>query len=476
MMFKVGKQEGVQVTVYPIFTEGAEASFLSLPLQKHMGDRGAVTWFYGRKNEQHLLFVGLGLMQKFELECLREAAGNAARAVEQHRLPIAAVSLEGCRDSCNMQQAVTAWVEGWMLGTYAYDTFKSVKSIRHVNSVIFDLEAQQPWQEAIAQGEARAAGIAFARDLGNAPANHLRPKTLADRVVERFAGSDVQVTCYAGEQLAERRMCGLIGVGKGSPNPPVMIEIRYCTDPSKELIALVGKGITFDTGGISLKRDNNISDMRLDMGGAAAVIGAVDIIRNSSLKVNLVAIIAAAENVPDGNALLPGDVLQYPNGVSVQVGNTDSEGRLVLADGLIHAHTLGAKEVVDMATLTYSCQGALGSKYAGIWGHEHTVSTIRSLCCFTGEKVWELPLADEYEGYLKSDYADICNISCVGEASAITAALFLRKFVHHSMKWAHIDMAAMKEASATSGYVVAGATGYGTRMLADFVSERSKST
>ncbi|MCE5173073.1 leucyl aminopeptidase family protein [Paenibacillus profundus] len=475
MMFQISKGEAAQVVIYPVFHEAAEAPFQSIQLLGHMGDRGAVTWFYGRQSEQHLLFVGLGSREKFELEHLREAAGNAVRAVEQHKLPIVAVSLEDCEGIANMEQAVTAWVEGWLLGAYVFDKFKAEKTVRHVQTVCLDLNQQYSWKDAISQGEVRAAGIKFARNLGNEPANHLRPRTLADRVIERFAGSDVQVKCYEGEQLAAQQMCGLVGVGQGSANPPVMIEIRYCTDPSKELIALVGKGITFDTGGISLKRDNDISDRRIDMGGAAAVIGAVDIIRNSGVKVNLVAIIAAAENIPDGNALLPGDVLQFPNGVSVQVGNTDSEGRLVLADALIHAHKLGAKEVIDMATLTYSCASALGSKFAGILGHEHTVSTIRNLSKVTGEKVWELPLADEYEGYLKSDYADICNISRVGEAGAITAALFLRKFVHPSMKWAHIDMSALKEVSATNGYAAAGATGYGARTLAEFVVERSKS-
>lgn len=476
MKFTIGSRESAQVIIYPIFQETTATPFQSLPLHPHMGERGTVTWYYDKKDEQHLLLAGLGTRHAFEPERLREAAGNAARAAEQHKLRTAAVCMEGCGGIGDMRQAVTAWVEGWLLGTYAFDKYKSQKAVSCMETVRFDLDPDDSWEETISQGKARAAGIAFARDIGNEPANHMRPRTLAERVAARFAASGVQVACYEGEQLAARQMCGLIGVGQGSPHPPVLIEMRYCTDPSKELIALVGKGITFDTGGISLKRDHDISDMRIDMGGAAAVIGAIDIIRRSGLQVNVAAIVPAAENIPDGNALLPGDVLTYPNGVSVQVGNTDSEGRLVLADALIHAHALGAKEVVDMATLTYSCQGALGSKYAGIWGDEHTVSTIRSLGRFTGEKVWELPLAEEYADYLASDYADICNISHVGEAGAITAALFLRNFVHPSMRWAHIDMAAMKEASSTAGYVAAGATGYGARLLAEFVAERSRSS
>ncbi|MDG0876443.1 leucyl aminopeptidase family protein [Paenibacillus thiaminolyticus] len=474
MKFTIGSTEAAQVIIYPIFLETAATPFQSLPLHQHMGERGAVTWYYDKQDEQHLLLAGLGSLQSFEPEHLREAAGNAARAAEQHKLCTAAVCLDGCEGIGDMREAVAVWVEGWLLGTYAFDKYKSKQAVRHVETVRFDLEPQARLEEAIATGEARAAGIAFARDIGNEPANHMRPRTLAERVAAWFADSGVQVACYEGEELAARQMCGLIGVGQGSPHPPVLIEMRYCTDPSKELIALVGKGITFDTGGISLKRDHDISDMRIDMGGAAAVIGAIEIIRRSGMRANVAAIIPAAENMPDGSALLPGDVLTYPNGVSVQVGNTDSEGRLVLADALIYAHAIGAKEAVDMATLTYSCQGALGSKYAGIWGDEPTVSALRSLGRLTGEKVWELPLAEEYAGYLASDYADICNISRVGEAGAITAALFLRRFVHPSMRWAHIDMAAMKEAASTAGYVAAGATGYGARLLAEFVAERSR--
>ncbi|MGZ9586494.1 leucyl aminopeptidase family protein [Paenibacillus marinisediminis] len=477
MRFHFGQSDDAQVVIIPLFKETAELPIQEVNLKAHAGNRGAITWYYGRNGEQHLLFVGLGSVSAFESECLREAAGNAVRAVEREelmhvevRLPdLAAKAVAGMNSSA----AITAWVEGWLLGDYSFDKYKSRKMNRFIETVTFDLADNEENKEAAAWGEIRAGGIQLARDLGNEPANHMRPNTLAERVVERFADTKVEIKLYRGEELEQHRMCGLINVGRGSEHPPVMIEMRYCTDTELDLIALVGKGITFDTGGISLKRDHDISDMRIDMGGAAGVIGAMDILARSNAKANVVAIIPVAENMPDGRAMVPGDVLEYPNGLSVQVGNTDSEGRLVLADGLLHAHRLGAVEAVDMATLTYSCQGAIGSKYAGIWGHESTVSTIRSLGSTSGEKVWELPLADEYEDYLSSIYADVCNISSVGEAGAITAALFLRKFVHPSLRWAHIDMAAMKDASSTKGYIPAGATGYGARLLSDFVAARA---
>lgn len=477
MKFSFGRSHAAEAIIVPIFQETTILPVQEVSLKAHAGNRGTITWSYGRNGEHHLLFVGLGSMNTFELECLREAAGNAVRAAECEELMHVEVHLSNLVaetiSSMETSTAIAAWIEGWLLGAYTFDKFKSIKTKRFIETVAIDLVDNEENRNAAVLGEIRAEGIRFARDLGNEPANHMRPSNLAESVLQRFAETQVGVKLYKGEELERNQMCGLINVGRGSEHPPVLIEMRYCTDPALELIALVGKGITFDTGGISLKRDHDISDMRIDMGGAAAVIGAMDILARSNAQANVVAIVPAAENMPDGRAMVPGDVLEYPNGVSVQVGNTDSEGRLVLADGLIHAHRLGATEVVDMATLTYSCQGAIGSKYAGIWGHESTVSTIRSLGSTSGEKVWELPLVDEYDDYLSSIYADVCNISSAGEAGAITAALFLRNFVHPSLRWAHIDMAAMKDASSTKGYVPAGATGYGARLLSEFVTVRA---
>ncbi|CAK4826435.1 unnamed protein product [Aphanomyces euteiches] len=269
-------------------------------------------------------------------------------------------------------------------------------------------------------------------------------------------------------------MNGIIAVGKGSDYPPALIELRYCSDPSKPLAALVGKGITFDTGGISLKSVRDLSNMRIDMGGAAAVIGALHILVASKQLANVVVLVAAAENMPDSRSMLPGEVIHYANGVSVQVKNTDAEGRLVLADALIHAAHLGATRMVDIATLTGACVAALGDRMAGIWGHAPMLDALQSAGSTSGEKVWPMPLEDEYEDSLKSHYADLSNISTTLAGGAITAALFLRRFVDANSEWAHIDMAGPMETDSTKGYSVAGATGYGARLLADFITESAK--
>jgi leucyl aminopeptidase len=468
----------VNTIIYPVFKDHLEIPELgSLQIKPHMGEKAATTWFFGRNGESNVLIIGLGETSKFQIDHFRAAFGAAGRAVNKELLTHVKVSFAAIAHTFGNDfskiDAVTALVEGWVLGTYSFDTYKSKKADRTVEVVTIDLEAAEELKAAIELGLVRAHGVMFARDLGNEPPNRLRPRTLADRIVDRFKGTDVKVTVYEGSQLEEKQFVGLLAVGKGSKYPPAMVEMHYCTDPSKPLIALVGKGMTYDSGGISLKSGRDLSDMRMDMCGAAAVVGALDILVKSGSKVNVIALVATAENIPDAGSMLPGELIQYPNGVSVQVGNTDAEGRLILADGLIHAKNLGAVEVVDIATLTGACMAALGLRMAGVWGDDSLVDTLRIVGQQAGDKVWGMPLEDEYEELLKSHYADTNNISTSPYAGAITAALFLRKFVDSSLKWAHVDMAGPMEATTTKGYIPAGATGYGARLLADFVVVRS---
>lgn len=488
MTFTVGGENDAQTLIVPICSDDIEEmGAIRLPswlqaysLLPHMGERGELTWLHGRIGERDALLVGCGENSRLDTERIREAAGNAGRAIHKHKKERVGINLGELLKRgehsvpTSEAEAVTAWVEGWKLGTYVFEVYRKKQTVHREVSLQFLTEARfEVLNEAVRWGLIYAEGAILARNLANEPPNMLRPKTLIERTVEHFAGTKVEAVVYEGERLEQQGMVGLIAVGKGSKYPPALLELRYCTDETLPLTALIGKGITFDTGGISLKKDFDISDMRMDMAGAAAVIGALDILAAGDVQANVVLLIAAAENMPDGEALLPGELLQYPNGISVQVGNTDSEGRLVLADALIHAQRLGAVEAVDIATLTYSCGAALGSKYAGIWGEDAFVAEISQAGKQVSEKVWQLPLVDEYEAYLHSDYADICNISRVGEAGATTAALFLRKFVQPSLRWAHIDMASLKDISSAQGWHSAGATGYGARLLAQFVRNRT---
>src|SRR5699024_7363791 len=268
-------------------------------------------------------------------------------------------------------------------------------------------------------------------------------------------------------------MNGLLAVNRGSKYDPAFIELHYEGDASKPLVALVGKGVTFDTGGISLKRARDLSDMRMDMGGAAAVAGAIKLLAESNADVNVVGLIQTVENMPDRHSILPGDIITYKNGHTVQVGNTDAEGRLILADGIIRAGELKADYVVDIATLTGAILSALGPKIGGVFGDEELSNILKKIGDENGEFIWPMPLIDEYDKTLKSDYADFSNISNQSSAGAITAALFLRRFVPDNCKWLHVDMAGVMD-SKENGYYSNGGTGYGARLLADYAVHVSK--
>lgn len=490
MKFELGATElgaggGADTLVLPAFADRLPQAgnvpvigALAAKLKPGMGERHAVTWLYGGNGRPDVLLVGLGAAADFGPLRLREAAGDAGRALVRDGRGEAAVSFALARAegaaALDEAEAVAAWVEGAMLGAYAFDKYKS--GPRSEPSLVFAIDAADgpACREAMRLARIRAESTIWARDLTNEPPNGLRPRDLAERTAERFAGTSARVTVHEGEALERLGFAGLAAVGRGSAHPPAFIEVRYDGDEAAPLVALVGKGITFDTGGISLKRDNDISDMRMDMAGAAAVLGAADALVRSGAPVRVAALVPAAENCPSGQALLPGEVIRYANGVTVQVGNTDSEGRLVLADALIHAHRIGAAVAIDLATLTYSVVGALGSRVAGALGDDALIRALERAGEPFGERIWQLPLVDEYEAYLDSDYADTSNISSKGEAGVITSSLFLRKFVHPSLRWVHIDMNGPKESSAARGQHAVGATGFGVRMLTAFVAEAGR--
>ncbi|MBM7568768.1 leucyl aminopeptidase family protein [Paenibacillus sacheonensis] len=483
MKFEIHAETAARTLIVPVFTESLAnmpselEAIRTAKLLPYMGARHAVTWFYGANGSPDFLLMGLGDTAAFTVAVMRDAAGNAGRALYKDERSEAAVSFAALSGAGPLEESqpafMEAWVEGSLLGTYVFDAYKSTRTERPEILVRFPVEQTAEHAEAIRLGRLRAESTMWARDLTNEPPNYLRPRDLAEQTARRFANTGVQMAVHEGEELERRGFAGLAAVGKGSLHPPVFLELQYCSDETKPLVALIGKGITFDTGGISLKRDHDISDMRMDMAGAAGVLGALDLIVRAGAAVNVVVLVPAAENSPSDRSMLPGEVIRYANGLTVQVGNTDSEGRLILADALLYAHRLGAEQVVDMATLTYSVVGALGKQIAGILGADGLVQALRQAGEPFGERVWQLPLHDEYEAYLSSDYADASNISSGDGGGAIMAALFLRKFVHPSLSWAHIDMNGPKDNAAPKGQLAAGATGWGTRLLAAYLMNGS---
>ncbi|MBS4218737.1 leucyl aminopeptidase family protein [Bacillus sp. FJAT-49711] len=407
-------------------------------------------------------------------EDVRNMAGSIARELSGRKIPSVVLEgavLENGFSKLDKGKAVCAFIEGWELGSYQFLTYKSNKSSFKTRLELIDCEDVEA---CIKEGEARAKAVSFSRDLMNEIPSALNPETYPELLEKEFRNTDAKVQIVRGKQLEERQMNGVLAVCRGSKYEPAFVEISYCRDKSKPHIVLVGKGVTFDTGGISLKRGADISDMKMDMGGSAAVSGAMKLLVDMKANVNVTALIPIVENMPDSQSFLPSEVIHYKNGLTVQVGNTDAEGRLILADGLIRAGELKADYIVDIATLTGAIGNALGSKIAGVFGDEELADEMKKVGRENGDYVWPMPLVDAYDAYLNSDYADLCNISSKGEAGSITAGLFLRRFVPKSSKWLHIDMAGVMASSRTSGYYPKAATGFGARLLADFTTYISK--
>src|SRR5699024_9479727 len=368
---------------------------------------------------------------KQSTEKVRMIAGSIARDLGKLKIDKATIAedtLVASFSEIDKNKAIIAFVEGWNLGSYDYTTYKSKEALHKTD---LHIEGEDVNAE-VKTGEIRAEAMAFSRDLMNDIPSELHPETFPKRLQKELADTDVKIDVFDKEKLEEMQMNGLLTVGQGSEHDPVFVEMSYQGDASKPLVALVGKGVTYDTGGINIKKGRHLSDMRMDMGGAAAVAGAMKLLAESNAKVNVVALLQIVENMTDSKAALPGDVIRYKNGNTVQICNTDAEGRLILADGLIRAGELGAEYVVDIATLTGAIANALGSKLAGVFGDEELALNMKKLGDENGDHNWPMPLVDAYDSYLNSDYADINNISSKGEAGSITAALFLRRFVPES--------------------------------------------
>ncbi|MFS0574560.1 leucyl aminopeptidase family protein [Sporosarcina sp. 179-K 3D1 HS] len=418
-------------------------------------------------------YVIMKKMANPTLEKVRNLAGNISRNVSAAKAAAAKLegkSLAALCPSREKGELITAFVEGWELGAYQFTRYQS-DITPYQTSLELSGEAIGPYVEA---GKLRAEAVAFSRDLMNEVPNVLNPESFPDVLRLHFKGTGVEVEVWDKEKIRHAEMNGVLTVCRGSKYEPRFVELIYQGDTTKPLVALVGKGVTFDTGGISLKSGKDISDMRMDMGGAAAVAGAMSLLAKSKAKVNVVALIPMVENMPDNQSVLPGEVIHYKNGLTVQVGNTDAEGRLILADGLIRAGEWQAEYIVDIATLTGAIVNALGTEMGGVFGDEALSVKMKQIGDSNGDFIWPMPLVESYEQSLASDYADMKNISSMSEAGSITAALFLRRFAPKDAKWLHVDMAGVMDKSKASGYYTKSATGYGARLLADFTTEISK--
>ena len=320
------------------------------------------------------------------------------------------------------------------------------------------------------RGEHSAAGLALARDLANAPPNLLSPADLANSAEELAKRRNMRCEILDKAQLEAQGMGGLLAVGAGSANPPCLVVLEYCPQgcEAQKPLTLVGKGLCFDSGGLSLKPALNMHHMKGDMGGAAAVLGALEAIALDAVPRRVAAVLACAENMPGGNAARPGDVVTTLAGLNVEILNTDAEGRMALCDALCYAQRRFAPDIlVDIATLTGACVIALGSQIAGLFCTDAALSEhMQTLGAATGDHLWPMPIWEPYKELLKSEVADLANIG-PREGGAVNAAVFLKQFVDPDRRWAHIDMAGTDRVEKGNALAPAGGSGYGVRLLVE---------
>lgn len=360
-------------------------------------------------------------------------------------------------------------VEGALVGTYSFQRYKKTPRDRYADLTLeLAMADGAAAARAIDEGRVLAEAVNSARDLVNEPADVVTPESLAEKGREIAQAFGYEFEEWDEERLAAEEFHGLIAVGKGSKHPPRMFRLTANpAEPSPHHLVLVGKAVTFDTGGISIKPAENMHQMKGDMSGGAAVLAAMQALGRLKPQVKVTAVVVSAENTPDANAMRPGDIIVYKNGKSVHVENTDAEGRLILADGLWLAGHLGATHIVDIATLTGACARALGPSFTGLMGNNRELVTALTRAGGTqGESMWKLPLPAEYKELLKTPVADLKNVG--GPAGgAITAGLFLQEFVPEGAAWCHLDIAGPFWRSKAWKYYSEGPTGVGVRTLTE---------
>jgi len=432
---------------------------------------GKVRYLYQDEN----LLISIGVeKESISHEDLRRLGGECRKTVRDLKLKEVMIdfsTLVETVEEIDEKEIIELFMFGWYSIDYQFLTYKKKETLDQVD-VTFTHKYYEPYAE---KAKVKVDALNVARDLCNEPANQLTPEMYAEKLVDLFKGTDVEVEVIPYEQLKEKGFTAIHTVGQGSANKPVLVMLTLNRDSSMKRIGLVGKGITFDTGGTNVKTMNDIGEMKMDMGGSAAVVGAIKLLADTKADVNVVGILPLAENVSSGRAFLPSDVITYRNGLTVEVGNTDAEGRLVLADGILYAQKLGAKTVIDIATLTGTIGQALGLKMAGIFSNEEEdLWSYRELGQLTGDYVWPMPVDDDYKTYIESDTADINNMSSSPFGGAITAALFLKQFVQKNTHWIHVDMANTVRPWKQEGYYGPGASGFGVRLLSELVKNESK--
>lgn len=435
-------------------------------------NQASVIHTLGKIKAKRILLVGLGRKKEFTLDSLRQASGKAARIASGSGLTSFSVLFP---DGIDLVDGAQAIVEGVSLGSYSFRRYKKkeddeddFKEITSVTLVTENNKKIKKIDKGVKLGGVVSNAVNLARDLTNDPVT-------ANEIVREYTESSrknkLKITILDEKGLKEEKLNAILAVAKGSAQPARLIVLEHKPARKRGTIVLVGKGITFDSGGISIKPGSGMDKMKYDKAGAIAVLSVMQAISQLKIPLHVVALAPLVENMPDGRALKPGDIIESAAGKTIEVLNTDAEGRLILSDALHYAKKFKPNAVIDLATLTGACSIALGSEAAGLMGNDSKlVNKINTAAKKTGERVWELPLWKKYRELIKSKVADLRNIgSKKGEAGTIVGGMFLREFTDYS--WAHLDIAGVAWIDKDDSSRVSGATGYGVRLLVQLLRD-----
>ena len=430
---------------------------------------------FGQLPADRVAVLGLGPAKTFDVDTVRRAMGTACRALRERGVTRIATVLHGAgAGGLAATEAAHAVAEGASLGLYRYQKLGKKPEKRSEVQEITIVESSRAKlaevKRGIDVGCVMADSVALARDMSNSPANLMTPTHMADIAKDLAKEAGLKVTIFERKDMERLKMGALLGVAKGSEQPPKFIVLKYLGDPANpdKVIGLVGKGVTFDSGGISLKPAGGMAEMKTDMSGGGAVIAAMRAIGLLNPKINVTGLVPASENMPSAAAQKPGDVVTALNGKTIEVDNTDAEGRLLLADALSYGNTLGLSPMIDVATLTGAILVSLGKVYTGAFtNHQQTLDKLKKAAAAVGEKVWQLPIDDEYKTQNSSDVADVKNTGG-RNAGSITAAMFLHEFSEQT-PWVHLDIAGTARSNTTKGYIVKGSSGIPVRTLVRYV-------
>ncbi len=425
-----------------------------------------------------ILFVGLGKFNEFTNYKLQKATSTALRYAVKNRAKTVAILInKECQKNYSIEFFLQAIISGAYIGQYFYQQFKTEKENKVQKLlIILDSDKNNKSIDNIIQKyciEAKA--LSFARNLTNMPANYLDIQRFVEIAQKESIKNGLDIDVFDNKGLEKMNAGGILAVGKGSKHDPCMVVAIYKGDPKNktDLLALVGKGVIFDSGGLCIKGSHFMRQMHMDMVGAAICLAAINAVAKMKLNINVVAIMPLVENMPGGYSYKVGDILTAMNGKTIEVVNTDAEGRIILADGLCYAKDLGANVIIDIASLTGAVITALGKNVAGLMSNNEDLSNklfaVGNEC---NERLWKLPMYEDYNETLKSHVADIKNISMDLGAGTITAAKFLENFVGNT-SWAHIDIAGTNNIETPKSWIDAGATGFGTRILINFMIQQS---